>query len=69
MMLKTFWMNYAEGNSSPTFQFDDKEKAFEEAKRLAKLLKVKVYTLQAVKSVALVEYIENEYCENPDLPF
>lgn len=47
-MKKEFFMNYAEGQQTPTYKFENEEKAKAEAERLAEKLGVPVTTLKAV---------------------
>lgn len=63
-----FFMNYAEGQRAPTVKYATFQEAHEEAKRLARVLKIKVYTLQVVRAVVLSEFQETFYHAD-DLPF
>lgn len=50
-MKKKFWMLYAEGGRAPSFVHDSFESAEKEAKRLAAESNLRIYILEAVKSV------------------
>ena len=55
--MKTFWMLYAEGKSSPTLRHFSYESALNEATRLAQELGTPVYILRAVE-VARLKTVE-----------
>lgn len=48
-MDEVFYMNYAEGQNSPTFKFTNLEDAMAEAARVSTNIKMPVYTLKAIK--------------------
>jgi hypothetical protein len=65
-----FYMNYAEGCTSPTMKYQDKDQALQEAKRLALMLKKKVFTLMAVQCTEPApEVIVTDLTVEETLPF
>jgi hypothetical protein len=52
-MDKEFFMNYAEGQRTPTVKYDNETEAINEAERLAEKLGVEVTTLKAVTKTTL----------------
>lgn len=62
----TFYMVYAEGQSSPTKKYSHMGDAKKEAKRLCKELGVECYVMAAFYSCEVREFVEHEY---DDLPF
>lgn len=69
MKPKTFYMNYAQGQGAPTVKYATFDEADREAKRLARMLRVEVFTLQAVRSVSIQEFTVTHFDTSEDLPF
>lgn len=62
----TFYMVYAEGQSTPTKKYVHMGEAKKEAKRLCKMLNVEVYVMAAFYSCEVKEFVEHSF---NDLPF
>lgn len=68
--MKTFYMVFVEGQSSPTYKHPTIESADAEAKRLAKFTGKKTFVLCSVKSFEVNEFtIEDCRPAGGDLPF
>lgn len=68
--MNTFYMVFVEGCATPACKHDSLDSAEKEAKRLATLLKKKVYVLCTIKSVEDTQYkIEDCRPGESDLPF
>lgn len=62
-------MNYAQGQSSPTYKHRTFEDAQREAQRLCEKLNTEVVTLRAVASIAPAPKFVNTEFEGDELPF
>lgn len=63
---ETFYMNYAEGKSTPTRKFDTLKQAEDEAKRLSEILNCEVFTLQCIQSIKPApKFITTKFQEYP----
>ena len=67
-MDETFFMNYMEGGSAPTFKFTNQTDALAEAARLASNHKTAVYTLRAVIKTKPKHDVTTEELKEKALP-